>query len=124
MAMVGGEDRLLPGAQCRSARDLAFLRPAGLDSPTGMRIRPQSGRFVVGALLVLLQLDRPAAEDDARLVAAARARDQQQVRTLLAGRRDANVRASDGSTALSWAAHWNDLEVAELLIGAGADANA
>jgi len=34
-----------------------------------------------------------------------------------------NVRSGDGSTALLWAAHWNDLQTAELLIRAGADAN-
>jgi ankyrin repeat protein len=35
-----------------------------------------------------------------------------------------NGRAEDGATALLWAAHWNDLEAAELLIRAGADVNA
>ena len=34
-----------------------------------------------------------------------------------------NVRSEDGSTALLWAAHWNDLQTAELLVRAGADAN-
>jgi len=32
--------------------------------------------------------------------------------------------SEDGSTALLWAAHWNDLRTAELLVRAGADANA
>ena len=40
------------------------------------------------------------------------------------GRPDVNVRSEDGSTALLWAAHWNDLQTAELLVRAGADANA
>jgi ankyrin repeat protein len=35
-----------------------------------------------------------------------------------------NARAEDGSTALLWAAHRNDIESAELLLNAGADANA
>ena len=35
-----------------------------------------------------------------------------------------NVRAHDGTTALLWAAHWNDLDTADLLIRAGADVNA
>ena len=30
----------------------------------------------------------------------------------------------DGATALHWAAHWNDLQIATLLIRAGADVNA
>ena len=37
---------------------------------------------------------------------------------------DVNIRADDGSTALLWAAHWNDLETTDLLLHAGADANA
>ena len=43
---------------------------------------------------------------------------------LLSGHPDVNVRSEDGSTALLWAAHWNDLRTAELLVRAGADANA
>ena len=35
-----------------------------------------------------------------------------------------NVRSEDGSTALLWTAHWNDLPTAELLVRAGADVNA
>ena len=33
-------------------------------------------------------------------------------------------KSDDGSTALLWAAHWNDLDTADLLLRAGADANA
>jgi ankyrin repeat protein len=65
-----------------------------------------------------------AANEDLRLVTAAKDQDMQQVRTLLRGRPDVNVRSEDGSTALLWAAHWNDLQTAELLVRAGADANA
>jgi uncharacterized protein len=46
------------------------------------------------------------------------------VRALLNGHVDVNVRSEDGSTALLWVAHWNDLQTAELLVRAGADANA
>jgi uncharacterized protein len=46
------------------------------------------------------------------------------VRALLNGHPAVNVRSEDGSTALLWAAHWDDLRTAELLIRAGADANA
>ena len=60
---------------------------------------------------------------DLRLVEAVRNQDQQQVRTLLNQKADVNVRAGDGSTALLWAAHWNDLETAGRLIRAGANAN-
>ena len=61
---------------------------------------------------------------DLRLVEAVRNQNQQQVRTLLNQNADVNARASDGSTALLWAAHWSDLETADRLIRAGADANA
>jgi uncharacterized protein len=64
-----------------------------------------------------------AANDDRRIVEAARKQDVQQVRALLGGHADVNVRSEDGSTALLWAAHWNDLGTAELLIRAGANAN-
>jgi len=60
---------------------------------------------------------------DLRLVEAVRNQDQQRVRTLLNQKADVNARAGDGSTALLWAAHWNDIETAGRLIRAGADAN-
>lgn len=46
------------------------------------------------------------------------------VRTLLAAKTDVNAAQADGTTALHWAARWDDLETAELLIGAGANAKA
>ena len=58
------------------------------------------------------------------LVESARRQDQNAVRALLSQNADVNARSSDGSTALLWSAHWNDLETASLLLGAGADANA
>ena len=36
---------------------------------------------------------------------------------------DVNLKGHDGSTALLWAAHWNDLDTADVLIRAGADPN-
>ena len=65
-----------------------------------------------------------AAEGDLRLADAARNKDWPAVRSLLKQGADVNARMHDGSTALLWAAHWNDLETADLLIGAGADVNA
>ena len=46
------------------------------------------------------------------------------MQALLSQRTDVNTRADDGSTALLWAAHWNDVAVAESLVRAGADPNA
>ncbi len=45
-------------------------------------------------------------------------------RSLLQEPIDVNATQADGATALHWAAHWNDLEIADLLIRAGANANA
>ena len=64
-----------------------------------------------------------AASGDLRLVEAAKNRDAPAVRALLKQRGDVNARLGDGSTALAWAAHWDDLETADLLIQAGADVN-
>jgi uncharacterized protein len=73
---------------------------------------------------LLMAVGAAAANQDLRLVNAAKDQDLKQVRTLLSGRPDVNVPSEDGSTALLWAAHWNDLQTAELLIRAGANANA
>jgi ankyrin repeat protein len=71
----------------------------------------------------LLMAVGAAAADDGRLVDAVKNQDLPRVRTLLDQHADVNVRSEDGSTALLWAAHWNDLQTAELLVRAGADAN-
>ena len=88
----------------------------------GRRAR-EGSRFVLAAVLLLIVAAAATAED-LRLVEAARNHDAQQVRTLLARQANVNVRAEDGSTALLWATHWNDLEAADLLVRAGADPNA
>ena len=46
------------------------------------------------------------------------------MRALLSRRVDVNVKADDGSTPLLWAAHWNDVAMADALVRAGANANA
>src|SRR4029077_4780519 len=76
------------------------------------------------SLTLLMVVGAAAAHEDLRLVDAAKNQDQQQVRALLNGHPDVNGRSEDGSTALLWVAHWNDLPTAELLVRAGADANA
>src|SRR5208337_1355982 len=74
-------------------------------------------------LLMASGLSQAAETNDSRLVEAARNQDPKVVRTLLTQKVDVNARSSDGSTALLWLAHWNDLDTANLLLGAGADAN-
>jgi ankyrin repeat protein len=87
-----------------------------------MRVKALS---LLGASLALLApaLLRAGAED-VRLIDAVRNHEPQTVRALLDKKVDPNTRGSDGGTALLWAAHWNDVESADLLIRAGADVNA
>jgi uncharacterized protein len=61
---------------------------------------------------------------DLRLVDAAKSRNHEVVRSLLQQHVDVNAPQADGATALAWAAHWDDMETAELLIRAGANVNA
>ena len=72
---------------------------------------------------VLVGQGATAAGADSQLIEAVRDQDQRQVRMLLNQHVDVNAKSGDGSTALLWAAHWNTLETAGLLIRAGADAN-
>ncbi|RPI52488.1 MAG: ankyrin repeat domain-containing protein [Acidobacteria bacterium] len=75
----------------------------------------------IGALGVfLLSQAGVFAAADARLIGAIRAKDATAVRALLKQRVDVNAPQGDGTTALHWAAHVNDLTIADLLIRAGA----
>jgi ankyrin repeat protein len=55
---------------------------------------------------------------------AAQNRDSQTLRALIQQRANINAAQPDGTTALHWAAHWNDLAAVELLLGAGANPKA
>lgn len=65
-----------------------------------------------------------AATAEAGLPDAAKNQDQKTLQALVSQHADINARSDDGSTALLWAAHWNDVDTAALLLQAGADANA
>jgi ankyrin repeat protein len=89
-----------------------------------MLARVERGVIAAACLLTLLVVAGPsAAPDNSELVDAARNQDRSRVGELLSGKPDVNVRSDDGSTALLWAAHWNDLATAELLIRAHANPN-
>jgi uncharacterized protein len=90
-------------------------------------MRERSTRISLAGVFLaalLVPVTGKAARADIRLIEAVRNQDQLQIRRLLNQRPDVNARAGDGSTALLWAAHWNNIEAGGLLIRAGADANA
>ena len=61
---------------------------------------------------------------DIQLLDAVKRGDHAAVRALLDRRADVNAADVDGTTALHWAAHRDDVESAELLLGSGANVNA
>jgi ankyrin repeat protein len=64
------------------------------------------------------------AAGDARLADAVMNHDQAAAAALVKQKVDVNVAQADGTTALHWAARWDDVATAELLIRAGANARA
>ena len=76
-------------------------------------------------LLIVLfaQVALSAAGADARLIKAVRSKDAAAVRALIKQRVDVNAPQGDGATPLHWAAHNDDLAIADLLIRAGARAS-
>jgi ankyrin repeat protein len=55
---------------------------------------------------------------------AAEKKDKDAIRALIKQRADVNAAQPDGTTALHWAAHWNDAELVNLLLSAGANSKA
>src|SRR5438876_2065066 len=106
--------------------DLSGLR---LSKGGGMVDRDERHRLIRASAWALLMVSgftgvvTATEQSDSRLPDAAREQDAKAVRALLAQKAQVNTRSSDGSTALLWLAHWNDLDTADLLLRAGADAN-
>lgn len=83
-------------------------------------------KHLAGLCLILVSLavsPAAAAPSDERLIDAAAAQQKEIIRDLLKKGVDANARRADGVTALLWAAHWDDLASADLLLRAGAKVN-
>lgn len=75
-------------------------------------------------MMLLLSGIGVAAAGDQRLVDAVKQQDTVLVHALLKQKVDVNTPQGDGATPLHWAAHWDNLETANLLIRAGANVNA
>ena len=74
--------------------------------------------------VLVLFVGNLAAAADRRLVEAARNQDREAAFALLKQNVDVNVAQADGATALHWAAHWNDVPLADALLRAGATVDA
>ena len=83
-----------------------------------MQMKKNARRWYMAALLPAVCLG--ATSGDPRLVEAVKNKDLAAVRSLLSQRVDVNAPQADGATALTWAAHWDDLGTADLLLRAGA----
>ena len=84
-------------------------------------------KTILGSIIAVLLASTAAlswAEADAPLADAAMRGDVESVRSLLGRQLDVNAPQGDGTTALHWAAYRDDLEIAALLIEAGADVDA
>jgi len=91
---------------------------------TAKTIRPL-GRLLIAAVVTALLAPGPGlAASTVPLVDAAARGDLAAVRVLLLERADVDARAVDGTTALHWAVRGDHRDIAELLLGAGADASA
>lgn len=80
--------------------------------------------LVLVLVVVMVSAIGLGAATDTGVIKAARRQDWAEVRALLQQRVDVNVPQADGATALHWAAHWSDVDTADVLVRAGADPNA
>jgi ankyrin repeat protein len=80
--------------------------------------RPLLAAFLFIGLGMIANAAVPSAAD------AAQQRDKDALRALIKQHADVNAAQPDGTTALHWAAHWNDAELVSLLLRAGANARA
>jgi uncharacterized protein len=89
------------------------------------QVGSESRWFVAACGLLVAASAASAAPIDLRLIQAVKNRDVESVRALLktqSPRIDVNAPQGDGATALHWAAHRDDLAIADLLIRSGARA--
>jgi uncharacterized protein len=88
---------------------------------------PRRQYVLLSVCVCLLFPARPslwADGNDLRVIEAVRRRDQRAFNTLLSAKADVNAAQPDGATALAWAVHLGQREMAHALIKAGANVNA
>jgi cytohesin len=78
----------------------------------------------VAACILVLAGTAAAGADDTRIVDAMARQNRDAVRALVKQGVNVNSRAADGTTALHWAAHWDDLDATAFLLKAGAKVDA
>ena len=83
-----------------------------------------AGSAGLAAFMLFLAGSAAAGADDPRMVDAMARQNREAVRALAKQGVDVNSRAADGTTALHWAAHWDDLDTVAFLLKAGAEIDA
>jgi uncharacterized protein len=81
-------------------------------------------RLISGFCLVLLLAAQFGSAAGSELADAAMKRNMAALRSLLTQKADVNAAQSDGATALHWAVHFDDIDMVDLLIRAGANVKA
>ena len=101
-------------------------RPSGtgFQACQGLFQQPLRSLFAGWCLTALACSFSAALAGDLPLIQAVRNNDLESVRALLNQHADVKVTQGDGSTALHWAAHVDNLPIADLLIRSGANVNA
>jgi uncharacterized protein len=103
----------MPTKRAAQASALALLvYTGGPQGPHYLTGGPQGLHYAVAA-----------AAADHRLIEAAKARRAETVRALIREGVDVNAAYGDGSTALHWAAYWDDFGLVDLLLSSGARAD-
>ncbi|MQA91432.1 MAG: hypothetical protein GEU90_14600 [Gemmatimonas sp.] len=94
----------------------------GVSAVNSMRMRTKAG-FSSIAFIALASLIGASGDRIPPLVEAAKDAEWEEVRSLVDGGADVNVREADGTTALHWASYWDRVDIADLLIDEGAEVN-
>jgi uncharacterized protein len=87
-------------------------------------MRSTFAAWMVLLLVILAAAPAPVIAADLTVVEAAKAKNTDSLRALIKAGADVNAPQGDGATALHWAAHWDDVEMADALLRAGARVNA